>query len=143
MKNQIFMYLVQGTRLSVSFVRGWGNGYVAVPKGHPWYGMNDGDINANVHGGLTYTDLGGDYWVVGFDTCHLDDTPELWPMEAVVAETRQLMEQAIKACSSEGQLELELNEPIESHADLVRALDEHEARKNETARKSNIEETSC
>lgn len=31
-------------------------GYLAVPEGHPWYGKHYGDIGADVHGGLTYSE---------------------------------------------------------------------------------------
>jgi hypothetical protein len=57
---------------------GFGNGYIGVPKGHPFYGK---DYNAlhelyqiDIHGGLTYSEQEGDYWVIGFDTAHASDT---------------------------------------------------------------------
>lgn len=76
---------------------GWGNGYVALPKGHPLYGEGYDEIHnicdINVHGGLTYSQMEGDKWVVGFDTCHGGDTLENWPKSAVKAETESLKEQ--------------------------------------------------
>lgn len=39
---------------------GWGNGYVAIPEGHPCFGKDYDQIydeyNINVHGGLTFSD---------------------------------------------------------------------------------------
>ena len=32
-------------------------GYVGVSEGHPWFGKSYGDIDAEVHGGLTYGDF--------------------------------------------------------------------------------------
>jgi len=31
-------------------------GYVGVPEGHPWHGKDSGDIDAEAHGGLNYSD---------------------------------------------------------------------------------------
>ena len=90
-----FMYLAMNTwfkrDLGVEF--GWGNGYVALPKGHKYYQVDYDDIPVDVHGGLTYSQQMGDYWVVGFDTAHFSDTIEKWPMEAVLAETQKLFDQ--------------------------------------------------
>lgn len=47
------------------------NGYVYVPKSNLYYGKED--IPITCHGGLTYAEQEGDYWVIGFDTCHYDD----------------------------------------------------------------------
>ena len=55
-------------------------GYVGIPKGHRFWGVNHGvdeelsDIGDNVHGGFTYSAGGADgYWYFGFDTTHADD----------------------------------------------------------------------
>lgn len=63
-------------------------GYVAVLPGHPWHGKEYSDIDAEAHGGLTYSDkcqVGGlichvtkpgepdDVWWVGFDCIHSGD----------------------------------------------------------------------
>ncbi len=59
-------------------------GYVKVPPGHPWSGRDYNDIDASVHGGLTFAepdvscDRGGPddgYWV-GFDCAHAFDAPD-------------------------------------------------------------------
>lgn len=84
----------------VAFERGWGNGYVAVPPTHPFYGLNyDNDaveFAIDIHGGLTYSQYGNgvnvpkDWWVFGFDTSHYNDNLDRWPKEAVEAETKRL-----------------------------------------------------
>lgn len=86
--------------------RGWGNGYVGVPQGHPWWGKDYDHIEADVHGGLTYSRnyLPGEtpathpgYWWVGFDCLHSDDTMENRPKSFVLEETERLRVQAEKA----------------------------------------------
>lgn len=49
------------------------NGYVRIPKGHPWRDKDYDDIPVDCPGGLTYA--GRDGWV-GFDTLHSGD---MWP----------------------------------------------------------------
>lgn len=90
---------------------GWGNGYVLIPEGHPLHGKSYNDIDVDVSGGLTFSELVDEElvntwpheglltkedigsWLVGFDTAHYMDTIERWPKEAVQAETDRLMEQ--------------------------------------------------
>lgn len=89
---------------------GWGNGYVALPKGHPCFGMDYDAIHSKyqieVHYGLTWARLQNaeglrnapeevkDMWVVGFDTAHLGDSLENWPTESsVMFEAMRLKEQ--------------------------------------------------
>ena len=83
---------------------GWGNGYVAIPKEHKFYGLDYCEIDGiDVNGDLTLscsasefkdvpelTEEFKDYWVLGFDTAHLYDTLEKWPKEAVEKETNYL-----------------------------------------------------
>lgn len=93
---------------------GWGNGYVGVSKDHPWYGKDYDSINAHVHGGLTFSNLGArlkgrkaflegaiskhlDLWWVGFDTAHYDDNQINWPRGRVFRETLRLYWQAVIA----------------------------------------------
>lgn len=92
-----------------TLVAGYANGYVAIPKEHPYYGRDCNEINVDVHGDLTFSDFGKffresktiefingslkdieDYWVLGFDTCHFGDNLENWPREAVIEETLKL-----------------------------------------------------
>ena len=35
--------------------KGWGNGYVRIPEGHPYYEKTYDDIPVSVHGGLTFS----------------------------------------------------------------------------------------
>lgn len=97
-------------------------GYVRLPPGHPWHGLDYDSIGADVHGGLTFAvedtpcDKGGsdDGWWIGFDCAHLGDSPDpelkkkkgvnAWSLawddgvvrsqEYVEAECRSLCEQA-------------------------------------------------
>jgi len=63
---------------------GYRCGYIRVPAGHPWHGKGYDDIDADVHGGLTFAepdeqcDKGGDdsaHWF-GFDCAHWGDAPD-------------------------------------------------------------------
>ena len=97
-------------------------GYVRVPAGHPWHGKDYDDIEADVHGGLTFaeadTDCGkggaDDAWWLGFDCGHWMDAPDpelpgynpefdhggmVRSTEYVAAECRKLAEQAAIAAS--------------------------------------------
>lgn len=61
-------------------------GYVGVPPGHPWHGKNYDDVDAQAHGGLTYSAAcdgpichvpapgePADVWWLGFDCAHFMD----------------------------------------------------------------------
>jgi hypothetical protein len=63
-------------------------GYVGVPNTHPWYGMEHDEVNADCHGGLTFsskcnahichdehteTIANADVWWLGFDCGHSGD----------------------------------------------------------------------
>ena len=80
--------------------KGWGNGYVRIPEGHPYYEKNYEDIPVSVHGGLTFSNhifdngkyFSDGYWV-GFDTAHYGDTKEKWTMENVLQETIHLFKE--------------------------------------------------
>lgn len=52
------------------------NGYVRIPEGHPWAGLDYDYIPATAPGGLTFDRNG---WI-GFDTMHLGD---VWDEEAI------------------------------------------------------------
>lgn len=59
-------------------------GYVRVPPGHPWHGKGYHDVDAEVHGGLSFAEAdehcgkGGpdDAWWLGFDCAHAFDAPD-------------------------------------------------------------------
>lgn len=81
--------------------RGHFNGYVALCKGHKYYGKKYDDIYVEVHGGLTFSEKvqyqNEIYWVVGFDTAHANDTSEYWTRERTLEETKSLYNQLLKA----------------------------------------------
>lgn len=107
MKNKIITFVRENTWLNFR-EHGWGNGYAVVFKGHPAYGKDYLDIDVYVHGGLTYTDSVNssnwdglteemkDGWIVGFDTCHINDTQSNWSKKQVLKETENLKEQLEK-----------------------------------------------
>ncbi len=88
-------YIDGGTNLPCLIVRSrvGGNlcGYVGVPAGHPYYGHEYSEIDAEVHGGLTFSDRcqpgaedhsichipakgeSDDVWWLGFDCAHSGD----------------------------------------------------------------------
>ncbi len=87
---------------------GFRTGYVRIPLGHPWYGLEYDAIPAEVHGGLTYADK-HDGWWIGFDCGHSGDAPDpklpgffigggmqgvVRTQDYVIMECRRLCEQA-------------------------------------------------
>ena len=48
-------------------------GYVKLPKGHKYYGVPKEAIPVDCHGELTYGEIEGDYYVIGFDCAHFGD----------------------------------------------------------------------
>lgn len=104
MNNEIKTFIMPLAFYGVN--HGEANGYVGVPKDHPYWGKDYNSIEGvSVHGGLTY---GADhlpmnepdgYWWFGFDTAHSGDCVELWPAFAVMKETKLLAEQLAK-CSN-------------------------------------------
>ena len=77
--------------------RGLANGYVAIPKDHPWYGMEYHDIPCDIHGGLTFSRtciiFDSEYWMIGFDTAHCDDNQNTWSLFRVYNEAVRLLDQ--------------------------------------------------
>lgn len=59
-------------------------GYVRVPRGHRWHGLDMFSIDADVHGGITFSHADvrcdgpgdDDAWWVGFDCAHAGDAPD-------------------------------------------------------------------
>ena len=106
----------------IDFDFGYGNGYVLLPNGHPFYEVNYDDINyVYVHGGLTFSDyfdcnnflkwiknkeICGDvtlenykkfdkFWMIGFDTSHYNDNEQNCSKEYVIKETESLLNQCL------------------------------------------------
>lgn len=89
------------------------NGYIAVLPEHPFYGKDCDEIDDlldkkgfYVHGGLTFANgdknfcpelskYFPDYWILGFDTRHADDTAEYWTEERTWEETEKLLQATI------------------------------------------------
>lgn len=111
------------TWLHESFIpHGWGNGYVGVTEGHPWFRKHYDDIEVDIHGGLTFSEFkppvcfdeliqndpeeinphDTNIWWVGFDTAHFGDTKNIWTKSEVINETNNLIRQA-KAAETKGE----------------------------------------
>lgn len=106
--RQEIKWFVMPQRGLHSMPTGWGNGYAAVPEGHPLHGVGYYDANIDAHGGLTFAEAADTledwlpvdlveslrgHWIFGFDTAHWGDTLERWPKEAVEAETKRIVDQ--------------------------------------------------
>lgn len=95
--NDIITYVVENNWIDRDFMEvGWGNGYIMLPKEHPLYGQHYDDAElCDIHGGWTFSEFdefeGKEYWVFGFDTCHLGDTPEMWPKDRVVGKIESVV----------------------------------------------------
>jgi hypothetical protein len=54
-------------------------GYIRIPEDHPWHGKGYDDIDVDVHGGLTFSQVAEftspGYWI-GFDCNHAWDIPD-------------------------------------------------------------------
>jgi hypothetical protein len=85
------------SRMPSFFSRGWGNGYVKIPKDHPLHGqsyVDSNEINSlDVPGGVTYSEKddedGG--WVIGFDTAHSFNNPITHDRFYVMRKTTDLL----------------------------------------------------
>ena len=128
MKYGLYTLIIENHFKSIpgySFEYGWCNGYVLIPKDHPFYDVNCDDIyhisNISVHGGLTYSsmfltkdflrifkdlEIGGDvtlenyenlnnYWMIGFDTNHSGDNLSRCSKNYVLGEAESLLEQCL------------------------------------------------
>jgi hypothetical protein len=84
--------LAQGEHLGFAWVvahngRGFRCGYVRLPPGHPWHGLEPCDIDARVHGSVNWAQRSHDGgWWIGFDANHAWDLadPDL-PVDPIVA----------------------------------------------------------
>ena len=104
-KNNLIAFIRENTWAKnwiSSLEHGWGNGYVALPSTHPFYGLNYDEIDKHVgvHGGLTYSESyvheNETYWLIGFDTMHVFDDPENSNKEYVITETLNLLKQCLE-----------------------------------------------
>lgn len=73
----LFFYKDVICRLERSSLGSW-CGYVLLPENHPWGKEDYENINAEVHGGITYRELEESGWWIGFDCAHaMDITPAI------------------------------------------------------------------
>jgi hypothetical protein len=109
--------------LDQEFFEEWFSGYVAVAKGHPYWGKEQNQVKVDVHGGLTFSKRGTvdkDLWWFGFHCAHGNDdtrrgdwdferkhpivqsqTPlHKWTIDEVCAETERLANQLANASKS-------------------------------------------
>jgi len=107
MKDKIQSILIPNNWASDDITCGYANGYVGVPKGHPWFGKGYDDIECSIHGGLTYAEdvaprMEKDgLWYVGFDTLHHGDSPQTCDEFYCRGVLEDLKNQAIKAINRE------------------------------------------
>lgn len=95
--------MIKVTWLGLSAPHGHSNGYVGVKESHPWFKKHYDDIDIDIHGGLTYSELEEDgYWWVGFDVCHFSDNLHHWNLDACKAETERLFDFAVAAAAGPG-----------------------------------------
>lgn len=76
---------------------GVANGYCIVPQGHPWHGRDYDEIPVEIHGGLTYAEIDGGEWVIGFDVNHHSDNRYDNTLEWTIEETKKLAKQVKEA----------------------------------------------
>lgn len=101
-KNNLIAFIRENTWTKIKSKHGWGNGYVALPSTHPFYGLDYDEIDQHVgvHGGLTYSQSyvheNETYWLIGFDTMHSSDNPRNSNKEYVINETLNLLEQCLE-----------------------------------------------
>ena len=99
--------------LSSHLSGGYFNGYIVVLPEHPFYGKDYDEIDDliykkdfYIHGGLTFANDDKDfcpelskhfpdYWILGFDTRHANDTAAYWTEERTWEEADKLMQAAI------------------------------------------------
>ena len=109
LKRQLGTITLKNPNSRYLLEHGWGNGYVLLPKNHPWYDMYYEEIPIHVHGGLTFgsiitketVEVWGEslteqhigMYMIGFDTAHYNDKLINWPKKRVMQETQYLEKQ--------------------------------------------------
>ena len=71
----------------------WFCGYVALPKGHPMHGQDYDNLSVDCHGGLTYSNLEGNDWVIGFDCNHTYDNEKVFTEGWLRGECESIIDQ--------------------------------------------------
>jgi len=110
---KIYKFLIKTSEMLPNV--GQYNGYVAIPKEHPYFEKSYWDIkDIEIHGGLTLSEELEDfvpeiiewigeqpenldnYWVFGFDTCHYGDNSTNWNKDNVIKEVERLEQQLLE-----------------------------------------------
>lgn len=114
--------------LDEEFFEEWFSGYVAIPKGHPFWGKGFSQVKVDVHGGLSFAKRGWngsiwknkDLWWFGFHCGHATDDIRrnnwdferahpvrqsevhlrTWTIDEVCAETEKLADQLVDITES-------------------------------------------
>lgn len=66
-------------------------GYIFIPLDHPWKEKKYDEIEANVHGGITYFERKYETWKVGFDCAHSHDI-----LPSMISIMNEIKEEVIK-----------------------------------------------
>ncbi len=102
-----YTYHIDGYKVSIMRSReGTNNGYVHLPSGHHFYNWNYYLLDKifKIHGGITFTGLREDDWLIGFDTSNLGDSCPLrsnrirghyWTHAEVLTELNKLVGQIV------------------------------------------------
>lgn len=105
-------------------------GYVGVPKGHAASGKSYNELDVDVHGGLTYSDVNTEYpapsdglWWFGYDCAHFGDAsdPALMTPKYKELHDKKLFTYALDAYSVVRSLEFCV-EQCESLAKQLKAM---------------------
>lgn len=87
-------------RLVQTYPPGWWCGYIVLPAEHPWHDLDDHEEGyIDVHGGITFSQPMGPYWLLGFDCNHAEDMRDPKSIGFVRLELAKLAQQAHAAYS--------------------------------------------
>lgn len=91
------MYIVSFPKNCRNLNMGWGNGYVRIPSNNKYYRCSMELLNEliDVEGGITYAEMEGEFWVVGFGTALYWHSILSWPKSRVIKETKNLKKQLL------------------------------------------------
>lgn len=93
--------------------------YIKIPKDHKYYGKDYGEIDLDVHGGVTYSNEGLNIsknqriegWFVGWDYAHYGDyigydliVPKIYRVDGKKWTTKEIYEEVRQACYQLNQL---------------------------------------
>lgn len=82
---------------TVSILGNYYCGYVDIPKGHKYHGLDYDEIPVDCHGGLTYGSFEDGIYVIGFDCAHYMDSIDVQNEEYCEEECKSIIDQLIEA----------------------------------------------